>query len=157
MAEHPPFDGTEFQIKVWNALKEIPRGEVRTYTEIAVQIGHPNSARAVANACGQNPYPPIVPCHRVVRKDGGLGGYSGLGGVDTKKDSFLLTKQLLPELNFWGFLKNSTISSSSSLASSMPATSSKVTLPCFSVSNFALDFPKPIAPPLPPPCIRFMK
>ena len=48
MAEHPPFEGTEFQVKVWNALKEIPRGEVRTYTEIAVQIGHPNSARAVA-------------------------------------------------------------------------------------------------------------
>ena len=85
MDEHPPFEGTDFQVKVWNALKEIPRGEVRTYTEIAVQIGHPNSARAVANACGQNPYPPIVPCHRVVRSDGGLGGYSGVGGVETKR------------------------------------------------------------------------
>ena len=85
MAEHSPYEGTEFQVKVWNALKEIPRGEVRTYTEIAVQIGHPNSARAVANACGQNPYPPIVPCHRVVRSDGGLGGYSGVGGVETKR------------------------------------------------------------------------
>ena len=85
MAEHPPFEGTDFQVKVWNALKEIPRGEVRTYTEIAVQIGHPNSARAVANACAKNPYPPIVPCHRVVRRDGGLGGYSGAGGVETKR------------------------------------------------------------------------
>ena len=85
MAEHPPFEGTAFQVKVWNAMKEIPRGEIRTYTEIAVQIGHPNSARAVANACGQNPYPPIVPCHRVVRSDGSLGGYSGEGGVETKR------------------------------------------------------------------------
>lgn len=85
MASHPPFQGTEFQLKVWNALKKIPRGEVRTYTEIAIQIGHPKSARAVANACGQNPYPPIVPCHRVVRRDGGLGGYSGEGGIETKR------------------------------------------------------------------------
>ncbi|MAR60983.1 MAG: 6-O-methylguanine DNA methyltransferase [Euryarchaeota archaeon] len=84
-AEHPPFEGTAFQVKVWNAMKEIPRGETRTYTQIAVQIGHPNSARAVANACGQNPYPPIVPCHRVVRSDGSLGGYSGEGGVETKR------------------------------------------------------------------------
>ena len=85
MVEHPPFQGTLFQLKVWNAMKDIPRGEVRTYTEIAVQIGHPNSARAVANACGRNPYPPIVPCHRVVRSDGSLGGYSGKGGVETKR------------------------------------------------------------------------
>ena len=85
MAEHPPFEGTDFQVRVWNALKEIPRGETRTYTEIAFQIGHPNSARAVANACAKNPYPPIVPCHRVVRRDGGLGGYSGVGGVETKR------------------------------------------------------------------------
>ena len=85
MVEPPPFHGTAFQVKVWNAMKKIPRGEVRTYTEIAVQIGHPNSARAVANACGQNPYPPIVPCHRVVRSDGSLGGYSAEGGVETKR------------------------------------------------------------------------
>ena len=83
MTEHPPFRGTEFQVKVWNAIKEIPRGEIRTYAEIAVQIGHPNSARAVPMS--QNPYPPIVPCHRVVRSDGGLGGYSGVGGVETKR------------------------------------------------------------------------
>ena len=59
--------------------------------------------------------------------------------------------------NFCGLRRNSTISSSSSLASSMPATSSNVTRPCFSVSSLALDLPKPIAPPRPPPCIRFMK
>jgi hypothetical protein len=59
--------------------------------------------------------------------------------------------------NFCGLRRNSTISSSSSLASSMPATSSKVTRPCFSVRSLALDLPKPIAPPRPPPCIRFMK
>ena len=63
---------TEFQVKVWNAMKEIPRGEIRTYTEIAVQIGHPNSARAtVANACGQNPYPPIV-CHVIAEWFGAM-------------------------------------------------------------------------------------
>jgi len=77
--------GTPFQQKVWKALKSIPRGEVRTYTQIAVQIGRPKSARAVANACASNPYAPEVPCHRVVRSDGGLGGYSGTGGVEQKR------------------------------------------------------------------------
>ena len=77
--------GTPFQRKVWAALKTIPRGEVRTYTQIAIQIGHPTSARAVANACGKNPFAPDVPCHRVIRADGGLGGYSGEGGVEQKR------------------------------------------------------------------------
>jgi methylated-DNA-[protein]-cysteine S-methyltransferase len=76
--------GTIFQQKVWEALKTIPKGEVRTYAEIAIQIGHPTSARAVANACAKNPFAPEVPCHRVVRSDGGLGGYSGEGGVEQK-------------------------------------------------------------------------
>lgn len=78
-------DGTPFQRKVWAALKTIPKGEVRTYTQIAIQIGHPTSARAVANACGKNPFAPDVPCHRVIRADGGLGGYSGEGGVEQKR------------------------------------------------------------------------
>lgn len=78
-------EGTPFQRKVWAALKTIPKGEVRTYTQIAVQIGHPTSARAVANACGKNPFAPDVPCHRVVRADGGLGGYSGEGGIEQKR------------------------------------------------------------------------
>ena len=76
--------GTEFQIKVWLELKKIPYGEVRTYKQIAEIIGHPKSSRAVANACGRNPFAPTIPCHRVVRSDGGLGGYSGVGGVATK-------------------------------------------------------------------------
>lgn len=78
-------EGTPFQRKVWAALKTIPKGEVRTYTQIAVQIGHPTSARAVANACGKNPFAPDVPCHRVVRANGGLGGYSGEGGIEQKR------------------------------------------------------------------------
>ena len=77
--------GTPFQQKVWAALRTIPRGEVRTYTDIAVQIGHPSSARAVANACGKNPYAPEVPCHRVIRSDGSIGGYSAEGGSEKKR------------------------------------------------------------------------
>ena len=77
--------GTPFQQKVWAALRTIPRGEVRTYTGIAVQIGHPSSARAVANACGKNPYAPEVPCHRVIRSDGSIGGYSAEGGSEKKR------------------------------------------------------------------------
>ena len=77
--------GTPFQQKVWAALRTIPSGEVRTYTDIAVQIGHPSSARAVANACGKNPYAPEVPCHRVIRSDGSIGGYSAEGGSEKKR------------------------------------------------------------------------
>ena len=77
--------GTEFQLKVWNEIKKIPKGNVKTYKEIAEIIGNPNSARAVANACGKNPFLIEIPCHRVIRSDGGLGGYSGKGGVDMKK------------------------------------------------------------------------
>ncbi|MEC7484544.1 MAG: MGMT family protein [Candidatus Thermoplasmatota archaeon] len=76
--------GTPFQISVWEALKTIPHSETRTYREIAQQIGRPNSVRAVANAIGKNPYAPEIPCHRVVRTDGSLGGYSGSGGIETK-------------------------------------------------------------------------
>ena len=77
--------GTVFQKKVWRALQKIPRGQTRSYKEIAIAIGHPNSARAVANACGKNPRPLEIPCHRAIRSDGTLGGYSGFGGRDTKK------------------------------------------------------------------------
>ena len=77
-------EGTDFQIKVWNELKNIPSGEVRTYKQIAESIGHPNSSRAVANACVKNPFLLTIPCHRVIRSDGSLGGYSGIGGVETK-------------------------------------------------------------------------
>ena len=76
--------GTKFQLKVWNYLKTIPKGEVKTYKQVAKEIGMPNAARAVANACGKNPYAPKIPCHRVIRSDGALGGYSGRGGIKQK-------------------------------------------------------------------------
>ena len=77
--------GTKFQIKVWKYLKKIPKGKVKTYKQVAISINKPKAARAVANACGKNPYAPQIPCHRVIRSDGGLGGYSGKGGLKTKK------------------------------------------------------------------------
>ena len=77
-------NGTNFQLKVWNYLKTIPKGKVKTYKQVAIAIKRPKSARAVANACGKNPYAPRIPCHRVVRSDGGLGGYSGKGGIKKK-------------------------------------------------------------------------
>ena len=79
-------EGTAFQQKVWCEIDKIPRGEVVTYSQIAENIGHPKAARAVANACGANPNPIVVPCHRVIRSDGGLGGYSGPGGIRQKKE-----------------------------------------------------------------------
>ena len=83
--------GTEFQIEVWKELSKIPKGEVRTYKQIATSIGKPKSSRAVANACAKNPYPIVIPCHRVIRSDGTVGGYSGEGGVKLKKE--LLKKE----------------------------------------------------------------
>ena len=76
--------GTDFQIKVWKYLSKIPKGKVKTYKEVAIAIKSPKSARAVANACAKNPYAPKIPCHRVIRSDGALGGYSGRGGIKQK-------------------------------------------------------------------------
>ena len=76
--------GTKFQLKVWNYLKTIPKGTFKTYKQVAIAIKSPKSARAVANACGKNPYAPKIPCHRVIRSDGSLGGYSGRGGIKQK-------------------------------------------------------------------------
>ena len=76
--------GTKFQLKVWNYLKTIKKGNVKTYKQVAIAIKSPKSARAVANACAKNPYAPKIPCHRVIRSDGRLGGYSGLGGIKQK-------------------------------------------------------------------------
>ena len=78
-------EGTKFQLKVWKYLKTIPKGEVKTYKEVAIAIKSPKSARAVANACAKNPYAPNVPCHRVIRSDGSPGGFSSQGGIKTKK------------------------------------------------------------------------
>ena len=83
--------GTKFQLKVWAYLRKIPRGSVKTYTQVAKAIGKPHAARAVANALGKNPYAPKIPCHRVIRSNGSLGGYSGKGGIKTKR--FLLKKE----------------------------------------------------------------
>jgi AraC family transcriptional regulator, regulatory protein of adaptative response / methylated-DNA-[protein]-cysteine methyltransferase len=68
--------GTVFQRKVWEQLRRIPAGETRTYKEIARAIGAPAAVRAVGSACGANPVALLVPCHRAVRTDGGLGGYA---------------------------------------------------------------------------------
>ena len=88
--------GTPFEIKVWEEITKIPKGKTKTYKEIAINIGHPNSARAVANACGKNPYPILIPCHRVVRSDGKIGGYSGPGGESQKKMLLLKEKESGP-------------------------------------------------------------
>lgn len=75
---------TPFQIKVYKALLAIPAGETRTYKQIAVAIGKPKAARAVGNACNQNPYAPMVPCHRVVGSNGKLTGFAL--GLKVKED-----------------------------------------------------------------------
>tara|TARA_B100000674_G_C37339312_1_gene688966 strand:+ start:279 stop:581 length:303 start_codon:yes stop_codon:yes gene_type:complete len=77
-------DGTIFQKLVWEEISKIPFGQTRSYKQIAKNIGHPNSSRAVANACGSNPNPANIPCHRVIRSDGNIGGYSGPGGINKK-------------------------------------------------------------------------
>lgn len=74
-----------FQRRVLEQLRRIPRGQVRTYRDIAREIGQPGATRAVGTACARNPVPLVIPCHRVVRSDGGLGGYSLRGGVALKR------------------------------------------------------------------------
>lgn len=76
--------GTPFQMRVWQALREIPAGSTATYTEIARRLGSPKSARAVAGACAANPVAVVIPCHRVVRADGTLSGYHW--GIERKAE-----------------------------------------------------------------------
>lgn len=83
--------GTEFQQQVWNAIQQIPHGEVRSYQWIADQIGRPKSGRAVGNAVGANPVSILIPCHRVIRSNGALGGYGG--GLDRKRQLLALEGQ----------------------------------------------------------------
>ena len=83
--------GTKFQITVWKYLKTIPKGKVKTYKQVAIAINRSKSVRAVANACAKNPYAPKIPCHRVIRSDGSLGGFSAAGGIKAKKN--LLKKE----------------------------------------------------------------
>jgi AraC family transcriptional regulator of adaptative response/methylated-DNA-[protein]-cysteine methyltransferase len=88
--EHPaavdlPLDlrATAFQMRVWEALRRIPRGETRSYAEVARELGQPTAVRAVARACATNPVAVVVPCHRVVGSDGKLTGYRW--GVERKR------------------------------------------------------------------------
>ena len=83
--------GTVFQRRVWEELRRIPRGETRTYREIARAVGAPDAVRAVGSACGANPVALVVPCHRAVRTDGGLGGYAW--GLPRKKKLLALEKK----------------------------------------------------------------
>lgn len=76
--------GTAFQQRVWQALRDIPAGQTSTYTEVARRIGEPKAVRAVAGACAANPIAIVIPCHRVVRADGGLSGYRW--GVERKRE-----------------------------------------------------------------------
>jgi O-6-methylguanine DNA methyltransferase len=85
-AEQPLLDlgrGSAFQRRVWRALRTIAPGQTRSYAWVARAIGAPDAARAVGTACGANPVPIFVPCHRVVRGDGALGGYTG--GIEIKR------------------------------------------------------------------------
>ena len=93
-------EGTEFQIMVWKEIMKIPKGFTKTYKGSAYDLNKPKSARAVANACSKNPYVPIIPCHRVIRSDGYLGGYSGKGGIEMKK-------KMLKSEGFFNFRDNS--------------------------------------------------
>jgi O-6-methylguanine DNA methyltransferase len=82
----PPFDlsnGTTFQRKVWNTLRKITRDQTKSYGEIARAIGRPRAVRAVGGACGANPIPVLIPCHRVLAANKKLGGFSG--GLDWKR------------------------------------------------------------------------
>ena len=90
---------TKFQLKVWKYLKTIPKGKVKTYKQVAIGIKKPRAARAVANACAKNPYAPKIPCHRVIRSDGGLGGYSAKGGI-RQKLRLLKSEKVLIKLQF---------------------------------------------------------
>lgn len=75
--------GSAFQLQVWQELRGIPWGKTVTYQELAARLGRPQAARAVGRACGANPVPIIVPCHRVISADGSLGGYSA--GLERKR------------------------------------------------------------------------
>jgi AraC family transcriptional regulator of adaptative response/methylated-DNA-[protein]-cysteine methyltransferase len=83
--------GTVFQRRVWDELRRIPRGETRSYRQIARAVGAPEAVRAVGSACGANPVALVVPCHRAVRSDGGLGGYAW--GLGRKKKLLALEKK----------------------------------------------------------------
>lgn len=92
---------SHFQRKVYEVVRTIPRGQVRSYSWVAYVLGLPNSARAVGQALARNPFPIVVPCHRVINNDGSLGGYSG--GVRLKQK--LLELEQLPAGGLWMSIK----------------------------------------------------
>ncbi len=92
MEGRPPF----FR-RVWQTVREIPRGETMTYGEVALRVGKPGAARAVGQAMAANPYPPIVPCHRVLGHKGRLGGFRG--GLDLKRHLLALEGIQVPTQN----------------------------------------------------------
>lgn len=81
---------TDFELLVYKAVLKIPRGKTRSYSQIAAQIKHPRAVRAVGSALRKNPFTVVIPCHRVIKKDGSLGGYSR--GVKLKKKLLELEK-----------------------------------------------------------------
>jgi O-6-methylguanine DNA methyltransferase len=80
---------TPFQQSVLRACARIPKGQARTYSELAKSIGNPRAARAVGSALAKNPLAPLIPCHRVIRADGKIGGYSAKGGMLAKRKLLL--------------------------------------------------------------------
>ena len=89
-------NGTDFQINIWNSLLKIPYGSVCTYKRFAALTAYPNAVRAVASAMGKNPLSILLPCHRVIRSDGSLGGYAA--GLAIKKELLALEKRLLEKV-----------------------------------------------------------
>jgi AraC family transcriptional regulator, regulatory protein of adaptative response / methylated-DNA-[protein]-cysteine methyltransferase len=94
--QHLPLDvrGTSFQMQVWRYLQTIPAGQVRSYAQVACAIGKPAAARAVASACARNQIALIIPCHRVLRGDGGLAGYRW--GIERKRALLDLEQRAIP-------------------------------------------------------------
>ena len=88
---------TEFQRKVFKATLKIPLGETRTYKWVAEQVGSPKSMRAVGQALRVNPYPVIIPCHRVIKSDGSFGGYAG-GSFRKKEELLSLERKIVEEM-----------------------------------------------------------
>lgn len=87
---------TEFEKKVYKAIMQIPVGETRSYAWVAKQVGSPGAVRAVGNALNKNPFAPIVPCHRVIKSDGSLGGYAL--GLDKKIELLEKERQIKQSL-----------------------------------------------------------
>lgn len=85
--------GTDFQKKVWKAIAKIGYGKTASYFDIAESINNPNAIRAVGTACGKNPLPIVIPCHRVIAKDGGIGGFGG--GLPLKRKILKIEKVLI--------------------------------------------------------------